>query len=572
MRKGFCLDLHISVISDVKNIILRVYGNEIQITHWCISDHHDIIGMERANVEIVNHMTWKQITKEMIEQFQKKYWDFLSSFDFFIVTHSPVFALLYAPFGKPIICINSCRYEQPFSVLENFEMWRYLNSELYRLTQQGILTVISNNKADRDYLKIATDIDSIHIPSLCLYTNTGYNPKYRILICFDSHRIVPITNFTCNKNILITGYKWEDLYKFIGIIHIPYEISTMSIFEQYSACIPLFFPTKRFLKELIHTKTIEFQGPYNNKNYIHEVENAYGEKWIDFWLDKADYYDYENMPYITYFDSIQNLFDIIPTINFIEIHEKMKLYNQNRIQKNASLFVSIFNRALEYENRISYLLPDFQKHIGDPKDIKYIVEVGARWGYESISLSRRFSNAKIFSFECNPDVISITERNLKWYPNIRLFKHGLGNEETELPFYSCTSGLEGSSSFLERIDKDQTQKLSGNIQIRKLGNIIKEEDIPYIDILCMDVQGFELNVLQGCEDIISKIHYIIMEEPKREINTNFLPEGVHSKYLGCPKSEEIIAFMKSKGFIEIERIAENMIEDNVMYRNINFSL
>lgn len=354
MKKGFCLDLHISVISDVKNIISQVYGNQIEITHWCISDHHSIIGMERANVEIVNHMTWRQITKEMIEDFQKKYWNFLSTFDFFIVTHSPVFALLYAPFGKPILCINSCRYEQPFSFSENFEMWRYLNSELYYLSQQGILTIISNSKADRDHLKIGTGIESIHIPSLCLYTVAKYNPVYKVLICFDSSQIIPTTNFTWNKNILIPGYKWEDLYKFIGIIHIPYEISTMSIFEQYSACIPLLFPTKRFLKKLIQSGRIEFQGPYNKKNYIPEVKETYGENWIDFWLDRADYYDQENMPYITYFDSIPDLLEIIPTINFMEIHEKMKIHNQNRIQKSMFLFACTFNNAL-MNNKLEYL-------------------------------------------------------------------------------------------------------------------------------------------------------------------------------------------------------------------------
>ncbi|MCJ7767674.1 hypothetical protein MUP79_04735, partial [Candidatus Bathyarchaeota archaeon] len=36
-----------------------------------------------------------------------------------------------------------------------------------------------------------------------------------------------------------------------GIIHMPYECSTMSIFEQYSANVPLFFPSKSFLKELV---------------------------------------------------------------------------------------------------------------------------------------------------------------------------------------------------------------------------------------------------------------------------------------------------------------------------------
>ena len=83
----------------------------------------------------------------------------------------------------------------------------------------------------------------------------------------------------------------------------------------------------------------------------------------------------------------------------------------------------------------------------------------------------------------------------------------------------------------------------------------------------MDVQGYELNVLKGSGDFINKINYIIMEEPKSIINTKYLSTGVHSKYINAPSSEEINKFMIENGFLEIERIEENKIEDNVMYKN-----
>jgi len=84
----------------------------------------------------------------------------------------------------------------------------------------------------------------------------------------------------------------------------------------------------------------------------------------------------------------------------------------------------------------------------------------------------------------------------------------------------------------------------------------------------MDVQGYELNVLKGAGNFIKNINYVIMEEPKPIINSRYLPDGVHSKYINAPTSQEINIFMKDKGFIEIERIEENKIEDNVMYKNI----
>jgi hypothetical protein len=38
----------------------------------------------------------------------------LSKYDGFIVTHTPVFARLFERFEKPVILVNSCRYDQPF--------------------------------------------------------------------------------------------------------------------------------------------------------------------------------------------------------------------------------------------------------------------------------------------------------------------------------------------------------------------------------------------------------------------------------------------------------------------------
>lgn len=199
-------------------------------------------------------------------------------------------------------------------------------------------------------------------------------------------------------------------------------------------------------------------------------------------------------------------------------------------------------------------------------EVEYVCEVGARYGDESIGLSRVFNNATILAFECNPNTVHICEEKLKYHPKIRFFNHGLGETETSFPFYSYTENNDGASSLLKRIDFDRTQKCTGNIQIKTLSSVLTKEDIPHVDLLCMDVQGYELNVLKGCGDFLSKINYVIMEEPKHEINTTWLPEGVHSKYLGAPTSLEIKEFMTANNFIEIARKAESGIEDNVMYK------
>ena len=215
----------------------------------------------------------------------------------------------------------------------------------------------------------------------------------------------------------------------------------------------------------------------------------------------------------------------------------------------------------------NYWDPSFLKHLEADK-IEHVCEVGARYGDESIMLSNIFPRAKILSFECNPLTVERCRQNLALYPNITFFDHGLGASAEVLPFYSYTQNNDGASSLHKRIDFNATQKCTGQVVIKTLATVLTEANVARLDVLCMDIQGHELSVLKGCGEFLSKIDYVIMEEPKPVINTAYLPNGVHSKYTGVPTSAEIGEFMRSNNFTEIERVQENLIEDNVMYKRM----
>jgi len=208
----------------------------------------------------------------------------------------------------------------------------------------------------------------------------------------------------------------------------------------------------------------------------------------------------------------------------------------------------------------------FLRHM-DRNRMNVVFEVGARYGDESLVLSNIFPNADIYSFECNPMTVDICRQKLQGQRNIHFFDFGLGNVNAVLPFYSYTQQNDGASSFFKRIDYEHTQKLTGYMNIRTLSDVACEHNITTVDLLCMDIQGYELNVLKGCGSLLSEVKYVIMEEPKREINTQYLPKDTYSKYIGAPSADDIQVFMTQHNFVELERIDENAIEDNVLYVN-----
>ena len=101
--------------------------------------------------------------------------------------------------------------------------------------------------ADKDYIELGTSVPSRYIPSLCKYTKAYHYPKIDKAIIMGKN-IFKTSEYLIEKPDKIS---WNDLYSYKALVHVPYEISTMSIFEQYSAGIPLFFPSRKFYEECI---------------------------------------------------------------------------------------------------------------------------------------------------------------------------------------------------------------------------------------------------------------------------------------------------------------------------------
>jgi len=298
----FNLDLHQSVIEDVRDIFNRLYGNQVSITNWSISAHNWVFNKPDIEVKHINQETWTDFTEDRIKLFQETYDHILRSYDGFIISHTPVFAMLYEKYGKPIIIVNSCRYDQPFCWSNDIYMLEHFNACLHRLQNKNLLYAISNNLADQRYLLEKANIESTHIPSLCLYTNAVYEPKHREFVIYSGNRshIFPSHPLLVQKPG--PGYTWKELYEYRGLVHTPYDMSTMSIFEQYYAGVPLFFPTRRFYKELVLQDKMEFISIYNS------WDQPSTENDMDLWLDKADWLI---LPGLYYYDSFDDLIQML---------------------------------------------------------------------------------------------------------------------------------------------------------------------------------------------------------------------------------------------------------------------
>jgi len=349
--KFFNLDCHISVIADLKKIFEDI-GHEV--TSWSVSGHNWVFNRPPTEVEIVNADTWRELDDKMIEDFYKKYKDELSIYDAFICTYPLTFSLLYEKFNKPIILHIPIRYEVPFQ--SRPEMWNKFNTYLQKGIDEGKIIPVANSLYDKKYFEFFVKRECILIQNLCEYTNTIWSPKYNSFL-YSSRLSVNFNTPQIIEKHKLGKYDWSDLSNFLGIIVIPYTSSLMSIFEHYMACIPLFFPSKNFIMELykkygeVVLSEITWNRIYGLKsgsvidcdrsNDPNDFENLdIMSKWIDY----SDFYNLENMPHITYFDSFEDLFVKLSNTNLNEVHIKMKENNIERKKLVYNSWKNILNK------------------------------------------------------------------------------------------------------------------------------------------------------------------------------------------------------------------------------------
>lgn len=163
----------------------------------------------------------------------------------------------------------------------------------------------------------------------------------------------------------------------------------------------------------------------------------------------------------------------------------------------------------------TYLDNSFIKHI--KKNIDIIIECGSRDCLDAIKMLEYFNPEKIYSFECNPESINNCLNNIKNYPEIELIPKAVSNINGCIDFYitdmdkSIDKNI-GASSALYHLDNKTTffQKKI-NVESTTLDTFIEEKKIDKINLLCLDLQGYEKIAIEGLSNNIDKVDYIISE-------------------------------------------------------------
>lgn len=135
-----------------------------------------------------------------------------------------------------------------------------------------------------------------------------------------------------------------------------------------------------------------------------------------------------------------------------------------------------------------------------------IVDVGANVGQFSNAAKLFFPDARVVSFEPDPDTYADLQINTLKLKGVELYNIGLGDRDGVLTFYRHE--LSVMSSFSQAGDMARHR---GNMElpVRRLDAVLAYDDRP--ELLKIDVEGFEREVLSGAWEIVSRSRYILIE-------------------------------------------------------------
>jgi len=172
---------------------------------------------------------------------------------------------------------------------------------------------------------------------------------------------------------------------------------------------------------------------------------------------------------------------------------------------------------------------------------KTVIDIGANRGQFALVARHCFPDAAILSFEPLHGPAEIFRRVFESDIKVELHQVAIGPEAGIATIHVSkrddSSSLLPITSLQNRIFPGTRESGTETIKIGRLEDFVSAEHIQPPALLKLDVQGYELSALKGCETLLRHFAYVYVECSFVEL------------YAGQALADEVIAWLRERGFI-----------------------
>lgn len=234
-----------------------------------------------------------------------------------------------------------------------------------------------------------------------------------------------------------------------------------------------------------------------------------------------------------------------PYLNrFIPERYRYKIDEQKNITRKGVNYQAWLSDEIDWQIFSNYndFIIETVIQVFDAADYLVVLDIGANCGRFSLELALKLKNLnrlyKIYAFEPNPSVYKRLVYNLGLNKNISqniiLKNIGVGDKnktvELQAPFRN-----RGAGSMVRNYQNEPAEKFS--VEIISIDDFVENNRIAQVDLIKIDIEGYEPLALKGAEKTIAKFFPTIFIEI---ILANSLDNGFPEDY--------IYYFFKNKGY------------------------
>jgi FkbM family methyltransferase len=151
----------------------------------------------------------------------------------------------------------------------------------------------------------------------------------------------------------------------------------------------------------------------------------------------------------------------------------------------------------------------------NPKEGEVVVDVGAHIGrYTLISSKRVGPKGKVIAIEAHPSVLKMLNKNIKLnhLTNVTALNYAVYSKETKIKLYDHRKQVDATIYNTVMTGRVRDQDVFVEVNANTLDSILQQNGINAEDVnwVKIDVEGAELEVLKGANNVLSKSKNITM--------------------------------------------------------------
>ncbi len=222
---------------------------------------------------------------------------------------------------------------------------------------------------------------------------------------------------------------------------------------------------------------------------------------------------------------------------FRSYHGMMDYYLQTRYGKTESIQVNLEGKAVTFSTKDNFskrlFMPQFANGTMYEEPVTRLItekmlnshcfaDVGAHVGYYTCVASKLMNNGQIFSFEMDGDNYALLIKNigLNDYQKVKAVQAAVSNTVGTTEYVKHRKGSSSGFSLSYNPERDSTHGNLVKVETITLDNFFKEQN-SWPDLIKIDVEGAELKVLQGADQLLQNANPIIFVEVHPDKLTDF---------------------------------------------------